>query len=353
MKAVRLKGWPIHFVVLVIMVVCLTAPSVGAAERIIVAHDIAPDMNIPTHAYAVVFKHLVEVETGGAYRVDIFPASVLGGERERLDQTADGMIHVNLASVGGAGMIFKPFYLYNTPFMYRSDRVYREFFADNKWNDYVFDLFKKATRGLVPIHAYQRGTLSAFTNNVRPIRSMADFKGIKFRAMDEIQIAMFKALGADATVIPFAEVYTGLQTGTVDGQVNPIDMIVDMGFHEVQKYLTLAKCIPGSGMVLVNEAWYNGLPQNVREIVDQAFHDASIVAAGLSHKKYIETLKFFEDEKVIEVNSLYSESPEEYKKVREAGRNAALNWARGAMDPEIVNSFEKAVLELEREIYGN
>ena len=82
-------------------------------------------------------------------------------------------------------------------------------------------------------------------------------------------------------------------------------------------------------------------------------HDASIVAAGLSHKKYIETLKFFEDEKVIEVNSLYSESPEEYKKVREAGRNAALNWARGAMDPEIVNSFEKAVLELEREIYGN
>jgi len=337
-------------VILVCIIFFVSVSNLMAANIIRVTHDQPPDVDNPTHAYALAVKATMEAETD--YKVEIYPASELGGERERLDQTADGSIQIDLASVGGIGMIFKPMYLYNSPFMYRSDRVYREFFWNSEWNEYMFEKFREATTNLEPIHAFQRGTLSAFTNSKHPITSLDDFKTLKIRGMDEQQVALFKALGANATIVPFAELYTALQTGVVDGQLNPISMIKDMRFHEVQDYLSLAKCIPGSGFVVVSQSWYNNLPDDVRSILDEALHSANVIAAGLSEKRYGETLEYFnENNSFKEINSLIM-SPD-YPKIREIGQKVGIEWAKTIMEEEIVDRYVQSVKEIEESIYGD
>ena len=339
-----------NIVILVCVVFFVSVLNLMAASTIRLTHDQPPDTDNPTHAYALAVKAIMEAET--EYEVEIYPSSELGGERERLDQTADEMIHINLASVGGMGMIFKPMYIYNTPFMYRSDRVYREFFWNSEWNEYMFEKFRGATTNLEPIHAFQRGTLSAFTNSKLPITSLEDFKTLKLRGMDEQQVALFKALGANATIVPFAELYTALQTGVVDGQLNPISMIRDMRFQEVQDYLSLAKCIPGSGFVVVSQGWYNNLSDEVRSILDEAFHSASVIAAGLSEKRYGETLEYFnENNSFKEINSLIM-SPD-YPQIRELGQQVGIEWAKTIMEEEIVDRYVQSVKEIEKSIYGD
>jgi len=337
-------------VVVMIGVLIFSSVSAIAAEKIIrLAHDMGPDPNTPTHAYALIVKQVMEAETD--YTVEIYPASELGGERDRLDQTADGSIQINLASIGGMGMIYKPILLYGSPFMYRSDRVFREFCWRSDWNGYIFEKFKEETTNLEPIHAYQRGCLNAFTNNKFPITSLDDFKKLKLRAMDVFQAKLFQALGASATIIPFAELYTALQTGVVDGQINPVAMIRDMGFQEVQDYLTLARCMPGSGFVVVCQNWYQNLPDDIRNTLNEAFFTASLTSAGLSQKRYGETLNYYKENKSFkEINSL-AENPESYAEIRKIGQEAAIEWAKSIMDDEIVDRYVEGVREIEKSIY--
>ncbi|HBK59198.1 MAG TPA: hypothetical protein DDZ84_00175, partial [Firmicutes bacterium] len=156
-----------------------------------VAHDLSPDPYDPTHGFAMVFKNYVESRTDGKYVVEIYPSSVLGKERERLELTRAGAIHVNLASVGGLSQLYQPAILLNTPFMYKSDKIVSAV-LDSDFVQWMFADMQKKT-GLRSICVYEMGGLSCITNNLRPIRKPADMKGIKFRAMDDSQVAMFKA----------------------------------------------------------------------------------------------------------------------------------------------------------------
>lgn len=324
---------------LFLAVVCLSVlcfcSSVLASE-IKVGLTTNPDPNDPAYGFAMVFKNYVESASNGKMLVSLFPSNMLGKERERLELTRAGAITVNVGSLGGLSLIYKPAILLNTPFMYSSDKqVYKVMESDFvKW---MFEDMRQKT-GIHSAAVIQMGGLSCLTNNVRPIEKLEDMKGIKFRAMDDSQVNMFKALGANAVPMAWAEVYTGLQTGVVDGQVNPLSVIRNYKIFEVQKYLTLSRTILGAQWVSMNDAWYKGLSDEERTIVDDAVYYGDLAARGLSQLSQALDLNELRNAGII-VSSLPNE---EYKKFRDIARKSSLEWAKSKMDPDIVDRFVAA-----------
>jgi TRAP-type C4-dicarboxylate transport system substrate-binding protein len=184
------------------------------------------------------------------------------------------------------------------------------------------------------------------TNNVRQLKSPADFKGIKFRGMDSLQVAMFKALGGSAVPIAWPEVYTSLQTGVVQGQTNPTFIVDWAKFYEVQKYLTLANTQYGYQMLICNKGWYDSLSAEDRRIIDDAAQMAQMTARGLGvvlEQIALEKLK----EKGMDIYALSDQETLEFQKV---ARPACLKWLKSQMDPKLVDDFMADVKAAEEKL---
>ena len=166
----------------------------------------------------------------------------------------------------------------------------------------------------------------AITNNKRPIRKPEDFKGLKFRVMDPMGGEMFKAFGASAVPIAWAETYTSLQTGVADGQTNPPFIIAWAKFNEVQKYMTLANSQWGYQMSLANKQWHDSLSPEDRRALYSATQAANATANGvglLLERASIDALK----KGGMEVIALTDQEIVEMQKV--AGPHC-LAWAKKA-----------------------
>lgn len=109
------------------------------------------------------------------------------------------------------------------------------------------------------------------TNDKRPVETLEDIKGLKIRVQNNnLHMAMFEALGCSPTPIAFSELFTALQQKTVDGQENPISNIFEQNYVEVQKYMTLSNHLYTAGALIINQSWYESLPQDVQDAIDAA-----------------------------------------------------------------------------------
>ena len=127
------------------------------------------------------------------------------------------------------------------------------------------------------------GGFFAFSNSERPIKTVADMKGLKIRTMTlPTHKAMVDAMGGQATPLPWAEVYTSLQTGVAHGQMNPIPVIAFAKFDEVQKYLSITNHVITPYIWTMNQKFYDGLSAAHRGIVDWASEVASEAGRGVS-----------------------------------------------------------------------
>jgi TRAP-type C4-dicarboxylate transport system substrate-binding protein len=137
--------------------------------------------------------------------------------------------------------------------------------------------------GLRCLEILDQGGFFHFTNNKRPIRNLDDIRGIKFRTMTlPSHIAFFRSMEASAIPIAWAEVYTALQTGVVDGQHNPFAPILGSRLYEVQKYLTLSGHIWSTHWFLVNEQWYQSLTDDQKQIVRNAANVGKVSGRGIT-----------------------------------------------------------------------
>jgi tripartite ATP-independent transporter DctP family solute receptor len=127
------------------------------------------------------------------------------------------------------------------------------------------DLAPKAEEaGLKVLSTWENG-FRQITNNTRPINTPADLEGLKIRTpSSEWRVAMFKEWGANPTPMAFSEVFVALQTGTMDGQENPLTNITGANFQEVQKYLSLTGHVYSPTYLTTGLGTWNGLPEDVQ-----------------------------------------------------------------------------------------
>jgi TRAP-type C4-dicarboxylate transport system substrate-binding protein len=141
-------------------------------------------------------------------------------------------------------------------------------------------LLEKAFRknGLVPLSIMFEGW--QWLTSKKPVNSLEDMQGTKLRLMSsKLLVEDYKAYGAAPTPMDYGEVYSGLQMGLIDGQVNPLFAIYSMKFYEVQNYVTQLKSEPFVGIPTVNQEFFDGLPQEVQQEMRRFWIDA-IIPAG-------------------------------------------------------------------------
>ncbi len=234
-----------------------------------------------TGAMAVVFKSLVESGTNGAVKVEIFPDGQLGKDNEVIQQVKSGVVQSSISSVGGIASVYPMIGVLDVPFAYPNIATTYEVFDGPFGQKLAADITRKT--GLDVLGFGDSGGFFAFTNSKHPIKSPEDMKGLKIRTMGlDSHKAVVSSLGGQPVAINWAEVYTSLQTGVADGEMNPIPIIKFAKFDEVQKYLTLTNHLFTPYVWIFNKAAFDGLSAQEKEVVKAAARSAIVAGRGIN-----------------------------------------------------------------------
>jgi len=326
-----------------ITLVALSYASAAMAKKwtckiaLIHSEDLYKDSGYPT---AVVFKNIVEAQTGGDIEVKIYPNSQLGKETEAMEGLQIGTIQIASPSVGAASKFVSEMYSLNFPFMFNNHL--------EAWQFYDSDFFKEAMKparekGFRYIgQTDDGGGFVCLTNSKHPVKKPEDLSDIKMLDLEHPgRIAFWKGLGVSATPIPWEELYISLQTGVVDGQSNGFGIISWAKLWEVQKYATLLKHYYGSLTWFVSEKWFQKLPPEYQEVIVQAMDEAKWAGRGVVSIKNI-TGAAEAEENGMEV---YYPTADEIDAFRSLGQPAYVKWVKEETKSDLV---DKALAEIDK-----
>jgi tripartite ATP-independent transporter DctP family solute receptor len=269
-------------------------------------------------AMTAVFKALVETATNGEIMVELFPNGQLGKDNEVIQQVRDGIVESSISSSGGVAQHYPLIGVFDLPFLFPNIDVAEEVIdIDSEFGKALAaDIHDKT--GLKVLGLLDSGGFFAFTNSKKPIRSVADMEGLRIRTMTlPTHEAIIASLGGQPTALPWAEVYTALQTGVADGQMNPIPIIAFAKFDEVQEYLSITNHIITPYVWFINQDFYDSLTPEQQQIVDWAARVA--VGAGRGTSRILEATALPELAKEMEVNAV---PPAEMEKFAAAAQPA-------------------------------
>jgi tripartite ATP-independent transporter DctP family solute receptor len=216
---------------------------------------------------STVFCDEVEKGTQGRYKCQQFPSSALGGEREQIEAVQLGTQDLTNTSTGPLGNFVPEVRIVDIPFLFR-DYDHARKVMDGPIGQ---DLLKKMpARGLIGL-AWTENGFRHMTNNKRPIVQASDAAGLKVRTMEnKVHMDGYRTFGLLPTPMAFPEVFGALQQGTVDGQENPIPVILSSKFAQVQKHLSLTGHVYSPAILLLSPKVWNKLSDGDKQVFVEA-----------------------------------------------------------------------------------
>lgn len=253
-----------------------TAAAALAASFAALAQDIKPRIirfgyglnEISNQGRATkVFAEEVEKASGGKMKIRAIGAAALGSDLQMQQALIGGAQEMMVGSTATLVGITKEMALWDTPFLFNNAQE-ADVVLDGPVGQKVMD--KLQEKGLVGLVYWENGFRN-LTNNKRAVTKLEDMDGIKLRVMqNNVFIDSFKTLGANAVPLPFSELFTALETKTVDGQENPYNTILSSKFYEVQKYLTVTNHVYSPWIVLVSKKYWDGLSKDEHKVLMDA-----------------------------------------------------------------------------------
>ncbi|WP_233192998.1 TRAP transporter substrate-binding protein [Acidimangrovimonas sediminis] len=220
---------------------------------------LTPPLESHYGAAAKAFAETLKTESGGKLTVNISPGGALGGEREVLEGMQIGTIDAAITSTGPVGNFVPDIYALDFPYLFKDTASARKI-LDGPIGQDLLGKFDKV--GLVGL-AWGENGFRELTNSVHPIKTPEDLKGLKVRTMEnQVHIAAFKAVGAAPTPMSWTEVITALQQGTIDGQENPIPIIVSNKLWESQKYVSMTDHVYSPALIVMSKITWDSLSQD-------------------------------------------------------------------------------------------
>ena len=226
---------------------------------------------------AKVFADEVAKRSGGKMKVRAIGAAALGPDTQMQQALIGGAQEMMVGSTATLVGITKEMALWDTPFLFNNAKE-ADAVLDGPIGRKVMD--KLEEKGLVGL-AYWENGFRNLTNSKRPVAKMEDLNGVKLRVMqNNVYLDSFKLLGANAVPLPFSELFSALETNTVDGQENPYNTILSSKFYEVQKYLSITNHVYSPWIVLVSKKWWDGLSKDEQKVL----RDAAIASRDFERK---------------------------------------------------------------------
>ncbi len=297
-------------------------------------------------AMTTIFKSLVESASGGQIEVKLFPNGQLGKDNEVIQQVRDGIVESTISSAGGIAQHYPLVGVFDIPFAFPNIAVANRVIDQRSDFGKKFSAGLEKTTGLKVLGMIDSGGFFAFSNSKRPIKTVADMKDLRIRTMTlPTHQALVSSLGGKPTPLPWAEVYTALQTGVADGQMNPIPIIAFAKFDEVQKYLSITNHVITPYIWTMNKAFYDGLSAEHRNIIDWASEVATEAGRGVSRVIEASEKGLPKLAQKMEINAV---SPAELEKFAAAAQPAVrklISEKLGAQGTDMLNAMMKAIAD--------
>lgn len=245
-----------------------------------------------TQIYAEKFAEEVERLSDGNIKIQVYPNSVLGGDRELLESCYDGDIPFVVQNTAPQVNFIPDTAVFDAPCLFRNLEEVRKTVDQDIFMDKMKESYKEAGYELL---GYADQGFRVMSTN-KKIEEFKDFKGQKIRTMENsYHIRFWKELKANPTPMSFSEVYIGLQQNTIDAQENPYEVIVSNRLYEQQDYVINTNHLPHLVSLIVSESFYEELPQENQEILQKAQETAKIYAREVSDKRIGERMKEIAD----------------------------------------------------------
>ncbi len=202
----------------------------------------------------------------GKYEVRVFHSSQLGSDEDMLKGIKVGVLEMFAPSTI-MSTVDPRFGVFEMPYLFKDRDHAKRVFDDAKIKQLLLDPLP--AKGLRVLGVWENG-FRVITNNVRPVVTPADLKGIKLRVPGGVwRVKMFKAYGANPTPLAYGEVFAALQAGVMDGQENPFAQIYGGKFQEVQKFLSLSDHVYTPAYLVVSERYWKTLPKDVQQTLSK------------------------------------------------------------------------------------
>lgn len=251
-----------------VLVAALLAPTFAIDIKL--AHVVNEQDSF--HLAATKFKELTEKYTNGEVKVTLFPNAVLGDERTLLERMKMGIVDAAIITNGPFINFVPKFGAIDLPFLFR-DPEHAYAVLDGPIGDQLFaEAEKQGWKGL----AWAERGFRNLTNNKKPVNSPKDMEGLKIRLMqNEIYVDSFKALGANAVPMAWTEALTALQQHTIDGQENPLNVIVSFKLYDSQKYMTITRHAYAPAPLIMSMLTWKKLSASQQTAVKKAAQEAA------------------------------------------------------------------------------
>lgn len=265
------------FTTLALSALLATAGAAGAEVKI--ALDTAPDLATSgsynwAHAFA-------EALAAAGMEPRELPRGAIGNETEIFDQITTGLLEVSLSDVRSVAQVAPYIYGVRLPYLFDDAAHLDRALAEG-------DVFAQ-TNGVAADHAFRvvalvpLGPSSGIITTDRAVRSPEDMAGLRMRALDEAQIALYESWGASGAIVPWGEVPAALQTGVIDGYLNSPLVPIMFGQTDIVHHFTDAGVIIPLRAVLFSADWYDGLSDE-----DRAAVDAAVDAGNAANRAWLE-----------------------------------------------------------------
>lgn len=306
----------------------------------------APQGDNPEWNALVAFKNHVEYKTEGEITVQLFPSAQLGAERACAEQVQQGTVEVCLVDTGALAGFYNDIQVLSIPYLFKSSAHAWKVFDSPFFANLAEDM---RTETGIRVMAWGENGFRDFTNNVRPIRSPEDLKGLKMRVMESPVFMRFvESFGAAATPMPGSEIIMAAKQGVIDGQENPAQVNYDYNLMDVQKYMSTDEHILGVHAYIISDKFFDKLTDDQKAIVMEAALLASRIEntqklAGA--KKYIDLIK----EKGVEIHMT---SMAEKVAFAEVSQEPVLEYLREQVGAELVADLLETAASYEPTLYG-
>lgn len=272
-------------------------PGAAGAQTVIKAGVEATEGSL-VYDIMMKFEEELEARTNGAVDFQLITGGQLGKDIDVMNGLKLGTHEMTIACTP-VQSVEPTLGLFEAPFLI-TDRESAKAVALGPIGDEILqNLTDKGIKGL----ALTELGFRQITNNVRPIQTVDDIKGLKIRIPNSpFRRTIYQSLGANPTPIAFGETYAALRQGVVDGQENPLPSIYGAKFHEVQKYVTLANYLFTPCTIMASPVYWAQWPDDVKTAIQEAADAAaeySFVRGAELDEKYLSEMK-----KTSEVNTI-------------------------------------------------
>lgn len=222
----------------------------------------------PEAVYAMDFQQYIDEHSDGRIQVDFYPNLQLGSMEEQRDMIMAGTLEMMLSNMNTLAAVAPETMALPCPGMFRNEQEIDAIMASDWGRGFMKGIAEDTN--LYALSVVSNG-MRCFTSSKAPLTTVDTAKGVRWRVMQSpLCVAMVEGLGAEAVPMAGSEMYTAMQNGTVDGQENPINAIINDKTYEVQKYMVVDKHMPSIDGVFIGYKFFQALPEDLQQVVQAA-----------------------------------------------------------------------------------